>query len=119
MAPDPTSEQLRSLLAKIIYLTAQGDIQWERQLNSTHRYARWKNNLLILGPNAPLDDSKTPRYLFITPFDSPDCIEVNSDHSELGPLVISLSRAVESATADKPPADPFSISKELINRLSE
>jgi hypothetical protein len=53
-------------------------LHWERQQGSAHRYARWNNNLLILGP-ADVDDKRVPRYLFITPFDSPDCIEANSE----------------------------------------
>jgi hypothetical protein len=118
MASDSTTERLRSLLAQITYLTTQGDIRWERQLNSAHRYARWKNNLLIIGPNAAPDDSKTPRYLFITPFDSPDCIEVNSAHAELGPAVLALARAVEAGTSDQAPTDPFAITDELISRLT-
>lgn len=119
MSSDVATERLRSLLAQITLLTTEGDIHWERQLHSAHRYARWKNNLLILGPNVAPDDQKTPRYLFITPFDSADCIEINSDHSELGPAVLALMRAVESATASKPSTDPFAISDELLSRLTE
>ena len=124
MSSDPDSanaatERLRSLLAQIEDLTMQGKIQWDRQLRSAHRYARWKNNLLILGPDVPPEDSKTPRYLFITPFDSPDCIELSSDHKELGPAVLSLVRAVEASTANKPATDPFAVSDELLSRLTE
>ena len=125
MSSDKTSdngshiERLRSLLAQIIDLTTQGKLQWERQLHSAHRYARWKNNLLILGPDVPPEDSKIPRYLFITPFDSPDCIEINSDHKELGPAVLTLVRAVEASTANKPATDPFAVSDELLSRLTE
>ncbi|HEY0764190.1 MAG TPA: hypothetical protein VGD61_17565 [Pyrinomonadaceae bacterium] len=118
-ANDSATERLRSLLAQITYLTTQGELQWDRQLQSAHRYSRWKNNLLILGPDVPLEDSKTPRYLFITPFDSPDCIEINSDNEELGPAVLSLVRAVEASTANKPPTDPFAVSDELLSRLTE
>lgn len=118
-AEDSATERLRSLLAQITYLTVQGELQWDRQLQSAHRYARWKNNLLILGPDVPLEDSKTPRYLFITPFDSPDCIEINSDHKELGPAVLTLVRAVEASTVNKPATDPFAISDELLSRLTE
>lgn len=118
-ANDSATEHLRSLLARITYLTTQGELQWDRQLQSAHRYARWKNKLLILGPDAPPEDSKTPRYLFITPFDSPDCVEINSDHKELGPAVLTLMRAVEASTADKPPTDPFAVSDELLSRLVE
>ncbi len=118
-ANDSATERLRSLLAQITYLTTQRELQWDRQLQSAHRYARWKNNLLILGPDVPPEDSKTPRYLFITPFDSPDCIEINSDHPELGSAVLTLVRAVEASTANKPPTDPFAVSDELLSRLVE
>ena len=118
-ASDSATERLRNLLAQITYLTTQGKLQWDRQLQSAHRYARWKNNLLILGPDVPPEDSKTPRYLFITPFDSPDCIEINSDHKELGSAVLTLVRAVETSTANKPPTDPFAVSDELLSRLTE
>ena len=118
-ANDSATERLRSLLAQIIKLTNQGELQWDRQLQSAHRYARWKNHLLILGPDAPPEDSKTPRYLFITPFASPDCIEINSDDKELGPAVLSLVRAVEASTANKPATDPFAVSDELLSRLTE
>ena len=117
--PLDNTERLRSLLAQITYLTTQGKLQWERQLQSAHRYARWKNHLLILGPDVPPEDSKTPRYLFITPFDSPDCIEINSDHKELGSAVLTLVRAVEASTASKPATDPFAVSDELLSRLTE
>ena len=118
-ANDPATERLRNLLARITYLTTQGELQWDRQLQSAHRYARWKNNLLILGPDVPREDKKTPRYLFITPFDSPDCVEINSDHKELGSAVLTLVRAVEASTANKPPTDPFAVSDELLSRLTE
>lgn len=118
-ADNSATERRRALLAQITYLTTQGKIQWDRQLQSAHRYARWKNNLLILGPDVAPDDSKTPRYLFITPFDSPDCIEINSDDEELGPAVLTLVRAVEAATANKPATDPFAVSDELLSRLTE
>ena len=118
-ANDSATARLRSLLAQITYLTTRGELQWDRQFQSAHRYARWKNNLLILGPDVPPEDSKTPRYLFITPFDSPDCIEINSDHQELGSAVLTLVRAVEASTANKPPTDPFAISDELLSRLVE
>ena len=56
MASDPTTERLRSLVAQITYLTTKGEIHWERQLDSAHRYARWNNNLLILGPDVSRAD---------------------------------------------------------------
>jgi len=119
MASNPTTERLRSLISKITYLTTKGEIHWERQLDSAHRYARWNNNLLILGPDVPTADHKTPRYLFITPFDSPDCIEISSDRADLGAAVLALVGAVESVTAQNPPSDPFSITPELIDRLTQ
>jgi hypothetical protein len=118
-ANDSGTERLRSLLAQITCLTTEGKIQWDRQLLSAHRYARWRNNLLILGPDVSPEDSRTPRYLFITPFDSPDCIEINSDHEELGDAVLTLVRGVEASTANKPPMDPFAVSDELLSRLVE
>jgi len=116
---DPTTERLRSLIAKITYLTTKGEIQWERQLGSSHRYARWNNNLLIFGPDVSSADHSTPRYLFITPFDSPDCIEIGSDRADLGVAVLALVGAVESVTAQNPASDPFSITPELIDRLTQ
>ncbi|HEY0324035.1 MAG TPA: hypothetical protein VGC66_24010 [Pyrinomonadaceae bacterium] len=119
MTPNPeTTERLRVLLAQITTLTATNDIKWERQVNSAHRYARWNNNLLILGPDAPLSQTDVARYLFITPFDSPDHIEVNSSDEELGEAVLALVRAVEAQTRDAPPVDPFSVTNELLQRLS-
>lgn len=119
MTPDPaTTERLRALLAQITALTTKKEIRWERQLNSAHRYARWNNNLLILGPDASIDTSDVPRYLVITPFDSPDYIEINSANGEVGAAVVALVRAVEAQTQDAPPTDPFAVSEELLERLS-
>ena len=119
MTLDPkTVERLRELLAQITALTTTKGIHWERQINSAHRYARWNNNLLILGPDSSLEERDVPRYLFITPFDSPDCIEVNSNDEELGAAVLALVRAVEAQTRDEPPVDPFAVTQELLHRLS-
>ena len=119
MTPDPaTTERLRALLAQLTVLTTTNALHWERQVNSAHRYARWNNNLLILGPDASMDDDKVARYLFITPFDSPDCIEVNSNDKELGAALIALVKAVEAQTRNDAPQDPFSVTAELLNRLS-
>ena len=57
------------------------------------------------------------RYLFITPFDSPDCIEVNSDDPELGALIVNLIKQVETVTKDQSGTDPFSLSPEILERL--
>jgi hypothetical protein len=119
MTPDPaTTERLRALLAQLAVLTITKALHWERQVNSAHRYARWNNNLLILGPNTPLKDSDVPRYLFITPFDSPDCIEVNTNDKELGAAVMALVKAVEAQTRTEAPQDPFAVTEELLDRLS-
>lgn len=112
------TERLRTLLANITTLTTEGELHWERQVNSAHRYARWKNNLLILGPDAPLEDKQTPRYLFITPFDSPDCIEVSSNHPELGRDLLALVEAVEAKTASEAPVDPFALTDDVLGRLT-
>ena len=113
-----TTERLRSLITRIESQTESGDLHWERQVGSAHRYARLNNNLLILGPATPLSDTSLPRYLFITPFDSPDCIEVNSDDAELGAAVLKLTREVESASAAETPTDPFAIDEQLLKRLT-
>ena len=112
-----TTERLRSLMAKLQSLTASGELHWEKQVGSAHRYARWNNHLVILGPSTPLSDTSVPRYLFITPFDSPDCIEINSDDAELGSAVIGLVREVETVSRDESPTDPFAVTEQLLERL--
>jgi hypothetical protein len=112
-----TTERLRSLISKLESLTKSGALHWEKQAGSAHRYARWNNNLVILGPSTPLSDTSVPRYLFVTPFNSPDCIEINSDDAELGPAVTRLAQEVESASKDEPPTDPFAVTDQLLERL--
>lgn len=112
-----TTDRLRNLIAKLQSLTASGELHWEKQAGSAHRYARWNNHLVILGPSTPVSDTSIPRYLFITPFDSPDCIEINSDDAELGSAVIELVRKVEAASKDEPPTDPFAVTDQLLERL--
>src|SRR6185437_2456888 len=112
-----TSERLRQLMIKLDVQTASGELHWERQAGSAHRYARFNNNLLILGPASPLSQKNVPRYLFITPFDSPDCIEVNSDDPELGAAVIKLVETVENASRHEPATDPFAITEQLLERI--
>lgn len=114
-----TLQRLKALLAQIDGLTDSGELRWERQVGSAHRYARWKNNLLILGPATPLSDKHVPRYLLITPFDSPDCIEINSNDEELGAELMNLVQSVERASAAEPPVDPFAITDELLDRLGK
>ncbi len=118
MSRDPAStDKLRALISKLKSLTAAAELHWERQLGSAHRYARWNNNLLILGPSAPLSDRSTPRYLFMTPFDSPSCIEINTSDEELGEAVWELVAAVESSTVAEPPTDPFAVNEDFLSRL--
>lgn len=112
-----TTDRLRNLIAKLQSLTASGELHWERQAGSAHRYARWNNHLVILGPATPLSEKSIPRYLFITPFDSPDCIEINSDDAELGSAVIGLVREVETVSREESPTDPFAVTEQLLERL--
>ena len=110
--------RLATLMAQLLALTKNGELHWERQLGSAHRYARWNNNLLILGPAESLSDSKIPRYLFITPFDSPSCIEINSNDEELGGALMDLVAMVEQKSKHEPPTDPFGLSDEELSRLT-
>ena len=112
-----TTDRLRSLVSKLEELTIRGQLRWEKQAGSAHRYAKWNNHLLILGPATPLSDTSVPRYLFVTPFDSPDCIEINSDDAELGPALMKLVSEVETASKDEPPTDPFAITEQMLERL--
>ena len=112
-----TTDRLRNLISRIESQTDSGALHWERQIGSAHRSARLNTNWLILGPATPLSDSSVPRYLFITPFDSPDCIEINSDDAELGTDVVKLARAVETASQNESPTDPFAITDQLLERF--
>ena len=119
MARDAAAtNRLTTLLAQLVSLTKSGELHWERQVGSAHRYARWKNNLLILGPADPLSDTSLPRYLFITPFDSPACVEINSSDEDLGSSVMELVAAVEQMSKGEPPTDPFALTDEVLGRLS-
>ena len=113
-----TTDRLRNLISRIQSQTESGGLHWERQAGSAHRYARLNNNLLILGPAEPASEHSLPRYLFVTPFDSPDCIEINSGDADLGAAVLKLVQTVEMASKNEPPADPFSISGDLLERLT-
>jgi hypothetical protein len=112
-----TTERLRNFISKIESATESGELHWERQAGSAHRYARLNNNLLILGPASPLGDTSIPRYLFITPFDSPDCVEINSDDADLGSAVMKLVKLVEDRSKAQPPTDPFAVTEQLLERL--
>jgi len=120
MVRDVTAtDRLRKLVAKVTALTKEGGLHWERRVGSAHRYARWNNNLLILGPDSPPGDTSVARYLFVTPFDSPSCIEINSSDEQLGHDVLDLVGAVESSTKDEPPTDPFAITDEFFSTLND
>jgi hypothetical protein len=56
--------------------------------------------------------------LFITPFDSPQCIEINSDDVDFGGAVLKLVQKVELITQNQSPTDPFAIDDEFLDRLS-
>ena len=114
-----TTGRLQNLISKIEGLTNKGELHWERQIGSAHRYARWNNNLLILGPSATVSDTSVQRYLFITPFDSPACIEINSNDEQLGHAVSELVATVESATRDEPVTDPFALTDDVLARLTD
>jgi len=112
-----TAQRLADLIAQLLQLTKTGELHWERQRGSAHRYARWKNNLLILGPAEPME-ANVPRYLFITPFDSPAYVEINSDDDELGEAVMRLVNAVEEVSKQEPATDPFAITEDVLARLT-
>lgn len=112
-----TTDRLRKLIQTLQNLTRNGQMHWERQAGSAHRYARWNNNLLILGPAGPISDTGAPRYLVITPFDSPDYVEVNSNDNELGQMITILVAEVEEATANSPAVDPFAVTEQLLERI--
>jgi hypothetical protein len=117
MTRDPeTTDRLRRFIDQLSNLTEKHQLHWERQLGSAHRYARLDNHLLILGPAAPMS-SNVPRYLFLTPFDSPECIEINSDDTNLGAAVLKLVQQVEAITQNQPTTDPFAINDDFLNRL--
>jgi hypothetical protein len=112
-----TTDRLRRFIDHVSSLTEKGELHWERQSGSAHRYARLDNHLLILGPANPDTESNIPRYLFITPFDSPQCIEIDSNDVELGAAILKLTREVEVITEGQAETDPFAINVEFLNRL--
>jgi hypothetical protein len=114
MAQNQALTERGELLTQLTSLTASGSLRWERQARSAHRYARWNSNLLILGPTSPLDDHKVPRYLFITPFSSPTGIEITSEDTDLRASLLALIYAVEAATSDQEPRDPFALSERAL-----
>ena len=115
MSEDQVLTERRQLLAQLTSLTVNGSLRWERQARSAHRYARWNSNLLILGPTSPLDDHNVPRYLFITPFRARTGIEITSEDTDLRASLLALVYAVEAATADQEPRDPFALSEPALS----
>jgi hypothetical protein len=119
MQRDPTTAaRLMAMLGKILRLTKSGKIHWKRQTGSAHRFATWNNNLLIIGPTDPAEESNIPRYLFVTPLDSPAHVEINSNDEELGPELLELIQAVDDTTRSSTPVDPFSLTDDVLNRLN-
>jgi hypothetical protein len=115
-----TTERLSTLLDKLRRLTSDGTISWERQSGSSHRYARWKEKLLIIGPHTSVDASDDRiRYLFLTRIDSPLSLEISSADPDLGEGLTSLIDAVETATAHKPPTDPFAVNAAILEELTD
>jgi hypothetical protein len=112
-----TTERILTLLNQLITATSGGSLRWTRQVGSAHRYANWNGNLLILGPDQPVSESRLPRYLFITPLDSPACIEISSDDEELGQKLLQLVALAEASSANEPPIDPFALDEETLRRL--
>jgi hypothetical protein len=112
---DQNTNEQQMLLAQLTALTAEGKLRWERQARSAHRYARWNSNLLILGPTAPLDDQRVPRYLFITPLSSPTGVEITSEDVDTRAALLSLVYAVEAATANQPARDPFALNEQALS----
>jgi hypothetical protein len=114
MSEDQVLAERRELLAQLTSLTVNRSLRWERQARSAHRYARWNSNLLILGPTSPLDDHNVARYLFITPFSSPTGIEITSEDKDLRASLLALVYAVEAATSDQAPRDPFALNEQAL-----
>jgi hypothetical protein len=115
MIRDPrTTDRLRRFIEEIRSLTQENELHWERQVGSAHRYARLNDNLLVLGPATPISETDVPRYLFITPFNSPDFIEINSNDADLGEGVSALVKEVEAVTKTTPATDPFAISIDFL-----
>ena len=112
-----TNERLKKLLTQLMNATSDRSLRWVRQRGSAHRYANWHGNLLILGPDQPASQSSMPRYLFITPLDSPACLELSSDDEQLGQQLLQLSALAETASIKDPPTDPFVIDEETLQRL--
>jgi hypothetical protein len=115
MAHEEAVAERGALLAQLTSLTSSGSLKWERQRNSAHRYARWNNSLLILGPTASLDDPKIPRYLFLTPLTSPTGIEITTEDPDLRAPLLALLNAVETATAQQAPRDPFALGEHALS----
>ncbi len=114
-----TTEQLKQILAQLTDLTETNSLHWEKQTGSSHRYAKSDGVLLILGPGEPLENRHTPRYLHITPLFSQKWLEINSLDLELHDSLMQLIAAVEAATLNQPPTDPFALTSDLLKLLDK
>lgn len=104
----------RTLLMRLTSLTVNFTLHWERRENTAHRYAQWENHVLILGPITSLDDHAIPRYLSITAFDSPEMTEITTEDPFLRLPLLALIYAVEAATMDQEPRDPFALNQSAL-----
>jgi len=119
MKRDPTTTaRLAAMLANILLLTRSKKVHWKKQLGSAHRFTTWNNNLFIIGPTDATPGSNIPRYLFVTPLDSPAHVEINSNDEELGPQLLELIKAVDAATRGTRAIDPFALTDDVLTRLS-
>lgn len=113
------TEQQRQLLARLISLTTNGSLRWEKQKGSLHRFADWDGILLILGPGESFPNHKTFHYLHITPLFSLKWMEINSDDPTLHAPLLQLIAAVEEATKEQLPVDPFAATDDLKRLLNK
>ena len=119
MKRDPTTTaRLAAMLANILLLTRNKKVHWKKQIGSAHRFTTWNNNLFIIGPTDATAGSSIPRYLFVTPLDSPAHVEINSNDEELGPQLLELTKAVDDATRTTKAIDPFALTDDVLTRLN-
>ena len=112
-------ERQHQLLTKITSLTAEGNIHWERQKGSSHRFANWDEVLLILGPGESSPNDKAFHYLHITPLFSLKWLEINTNDPKLHDSLLQLRAAVEEGTKDQLPTDPFALTDDLKRLLNK
>ena len=112
-------EQQHQLLLRLTALTKAGSLRWEKQKGSFHRFADWDGVLLILGPGELFPNHKAYRYLHITPLFSLKWLEINSGDPKLHDSLLQLISAVEAATKDQQPTDPFALTNDMEKLLEK